>query len=90
MQLVKRGPEDMKTTHRHFFFFLFLGADCSSCWDCKFINVVHTVRGQCIVYVMLHISEMTGKALSYSLLQRITWPNKRKVVTGINSVPSNL
>lgn len=23
MQLMKRGPEDMKTTHRHFFFLFF-------------------------------------------------------------------
>ena len=26
----------------------------------------------------LHSSEMRGKALSYSLLRRITWPSKRK------------
>lgn len=47
----------------------------------KFINVVRTVHGQCVV----HSSQITGKASSHSLLQRITWPNRRKVVTGINS-----
>lgn len=31
----------------------------------------------------LHSSEMRGKALSYSLLRRITWPSKRKSSDGV-------
>lgn len=45
-------------------------------------NVVHTVRWRCGE----HGIQVTGKASSHSLLWRITWPRRRKVVRGLNSV----
>lgn len=59
---------------------------CSPCSERKFIKCdTYSTLTIIIIYIRLHNSEMRGKAISYSLLQKVFWPSKSDT-NGINNM----